>query len=146
MKLMKTGAWAVAAGCLLCGCARSTLESRKQERYGSYTALAPEAKSLVDQGQIKVGMPMDAVYIAWGKPSQAVSSEGPEGAFTTWIYQSTALEPYTYWVVRPYVHSRYGYGDPYLAHDYYVRTYVSAEVVFQDGKVKRWSLFPSPVY
>src|SRR2546426_160484 len=63
------------AGALLSGCATSTIESRKKERYNAYTELSAEQRSAVDAGQIKVGMPKDAVYIAWGKPHQVLVSE-----------------------------------------------------------------------
>ncbi len=48
------------------GCATSTIESRSRERAAAYAALSPEWRDLVSHGQIKVGMPMDAVYVAWG--------------------------------------------------------------------------------
>ncbi|NJN05483.1 MAG: hypothetical protein HC814_02545, partial [Rhodobacteraceae bacterium] len=74
---------------VLSGCARNTIENRKQERYGAYSALPPETRQLVDAGQIKVGMSMDAVYIAWGKPDQVLNSETAETLFITWLYEDT---------------------------------------------------------
>ena len=64
---------------LLCGCVTSTVEKRKQERAGVYSGLAPELQAAVDQGKIKVGMGMDAVYIAWGKPAQILTGESSQG-------------------------------------------------------------------
>ena len=61
----------------LAGCATSSVESRRKERSSAYTSLSPEMKALVDQGRIQVGMPMDAVYIAWGKPAQILQNESP---------------------------------------------------------------------
>src|SRR5689334_18970243 len=77
----------IAALFFVSGCASTnTVKARKQERAGAYAALSPEMKTMVDQGQIKVGMPMDAVYISWGPPAQILQSENPAGASTTWLY------------------------------------------------------------
>ncbi len=129
----------VAAGLLVAGCAttRTTVESRKNERAAAYSALSPEIKELVDRGQIKVGMPEDAVYIAWGAPSQIVRSENQNEAATIWVYRGGYLEETRYWA---------GWRYPRLEHDYQPRTYVSAEVVFVDGKVRQWRTLPQPTY
>jgi hypothetical protein len=138
-------AGAALLGLLLSGCAHTTVETRKQERASAYTGLSEEQRQLVDQGQIKVGMPMDGVYIAWGKPSQVVSEETPNGMLTTWLYQDTHLESYRHWTYGNYYYGRRGYSQPYLAHDYYARSFVSAEVSFQDGIVLQWRTLPYPV-
>lgn len=131
---------------LLTGCAttRSTIDSRKQERYGVYSSLSPEFRALVDVGKIKIGMPMDAVYIAWGKPAQVVGGETAAGAQTSWLYEGTQLQEYRYWAYRPYS-SRYRYySSPTLEYDYYPVGYTSAEVIFENGVVKEWRTFPAP--
>lgn len=131
---------------LTAGCAttRSTIDTRKQERYGVYSGLSPEFRALVDEGRIKVGMPMDAVYIAWGKPAQVVGGESAEGAHTVWLYEGTQLQEYRYWAYRPYS-SRYRYySSPSLEYDYYPASYTSAEVIFENGVVKQWRTFPAP--
>ena len=126
------------ASLLVTGCATTkTLESRKSERAAAYASLSPEMKEFVDRGQIKVGMPEDTVYIAWGAPSQIVRSENPNEAATIWIYHGGYLEETRYWA---------GWHHPRLEHDYQPRTYVSAEVVFVDGKVKQWRMLPQPTY
>lgn len=126
------------------GCATSTLESRKQERYGAYTALAPDQKASVDQGTIRVGMPMDAVYIAWGKPSQVLAGESLAGAHVRWLYVGTHLEGFTYWTYYGAWGPYHGYYGPELVHDYAVLNYISAEVVFEGGLVKEWRTLPRP--
>lgn len=131
---------------VLTGCATSTIESRKQERYAAYAALTPEFRAAVDQGRIKVGLPMDAVFIAWGKPSQALTGESSHGSTVTWLYHGTHLQEYRYWSYR---YIRYGdrcWPEPYLEHDYYPRSYVRAEVVFENGVVKEWRSLPAPGY
>jgi hypothetical protein len=135
------------ASLLCCGCATSTVETRKQERYGVYSELTPEMKSLVDQGKIKVGMPMDAVYIALGKPSQILTGESSKGNLVTWLYHGTYLQEYRYWSYHPYCFGyRYYYPAPYLEYDYYPRSYVRAEVTFENGLVKEWRSLPQPGY
>ncbi len=144
---MKTSLWLLLAGLLLLtGCATSTLEGRKQERHPAYAALPPDQQAAVDSGQIKVGMSMDAVYIAWGKPSQILTGESSNGSTVTWLYQGTYLEEYRYWSYHPYCYGRGYFASPYLDYDYYPRSYFKAEVIFQDGKVKEWRSLPHPGY
>ena len=131
---------------LITGCATSTIETRKQERYNVYSELPPDQKAAVDSGQIKVGMSMDAVYVAWGKPSQIVSGESSSGSTVTWLYHGTYLQEYRYWTYQNYCYGRGYYAAPSLAFDYYPRSYVSAEVVFAEGKVKEWRSLPQPRY
>lgn len=121
---------------LFAGCATtSTIQSREKERAAVYASLSPEMKTMVDQGRIQVGMPMDAVYIAWGPPDEALQSGNAQGEFTTWVYRGSFLEETRYWVGRRY---------PYLAHDYEPRTYVRAEIVFSNGVVQSWRTLPQP--
>ena len=128
------------------GCATSTIESRKQERYAAYSNLAPEQRNAVDQGQIKVGMPMDAVYIAWGKPSGLVSGEAQEGPVVTWLYHETYYDYYPYYPYWSYGYC-YGprpfYGPYYFGYGYQPRSYVRAEVHFLNGLVREWRSLPS---
>ncbi|MEP6664355.1 MAG: hypothetical protein ABJC04_11910 [Verrucomicrobiota bacterium] len=134
---------------LLAGCATSTVETRKKERPASYQSLSPENKALVDQSQIKVGMTEDAVYLAWGKPSQVLKSENARGAVTTWLYEGTYLQEYRYWSDQSgFYRTRRGrdgfsnYGR--LQSDYVPQDYVSAEVNFVGGKIIDWKMRPRP--
>jgi hypothetical protein len=135
------------AALLLSGCATSTIETRKQERYAAYAELPAEQKAAADSGQLKVGMPVDAVYIAWGKPSQVVAGESSKGATVTWLYYSSYLQAYPYyWSYPGYC---YGFGHfppPYFTYDYYPRSYVRAEVIFEGNKVAEWRTLPHPGY
>jgi len=146
MKLSMTLGLAIVAGLPL-GCATSTLESRKQERYGVYSGLSSEQKGSVDLGHIKVGMPMDAVYIAWGKPDQVLTAESAAGTQIRWLYSGTYLRGFTHWTYPgPYgrYYNGYGYGGPDLVHDYVVLGYIRAEVVFEGGVVREWRTLPRP--
>jgi hypothetical protein len=133
----------VLTGLLAAGCVTSTVESRSRERAAAYAALSPEWRDLVNQGQIKVGMSMDAVYVAWGKPSQILTSESTGGTTTTWRYQGLSYQEYRYWSQDYYgsVRHRNGYGyyaSPRLEYDYVATPYVAAEVIFEKGIVKSW--------
>ena len=125
---------------IVAGCATSTVDKRKQERSSAYAALPPETRELVDKGQIKIGMPMDAVYIALGKPAQIINGQSSDGSATTiWLYHGTTWHEYRYWNYHYYPHGRYGYyPTPTLDYDYVPHSYLAAEVVFQNGVVKSW--------
>lgn len=123
----------------------STVATRKAERPAAYVALSPEDQALVDQGQLRAGFSEDAVYIAWGKPAQILRGGDAQGETTTWLYQSTTSDNYSYWHYYPVPNPR---GGVYLARTiettYQVRAYVSAELVFRNGKLERWQTLPRP--
>jgi hypothetical protein len=130
---------------LATGCTTTTVESRKQERLDAYSSLTPEQKNSVDSGQIKVGMPMDAVFIAWGKPSQILDAETSSGPQVRWLYAGSYMQSVTYWSYPGYGWSYHRvYGGPELIHDFAVRDYIRAEVVFEGGIVKEWRALPQP--
>lgn len=133
----------VGCGLLLAGCATTTVETRKQERAAAYANLSPEFQGLVDQGRIKVGMPKDAVYIAWGKPSEIVQGESSSGPIESWLYYGSYAQEYSYWRYNDYWYrGRYFVGAPYMDYDYYPQYYVRGEVTFENGVVKSWKTIP----
>jgi hypothetical protein len=134
------------AGLLLAGCATptKTAEQRKVERAEAYAALNPEMRTLVDRGQIKVGMPMDAVYIAWGEPAEVLQSENERGAVTTWLYHGGFMQETRYWSYRQMGAGDGLYLERYLINDYQPRTYIRARLTFVDGKLKEWNTQPRP--
>ncbi len=129
---------------IFAGCATSTVEKRRTEKLSSYANLPPEFQALVDKGQIKVGMPSDAVYIAWGAPAQVLSGENEQGATTTWLYQGTQLEEHRYWNYREVNSGNRVFLERYLDFDYQARAYVSAEIIFVNGLVKSWRTLARP--
>jgi len=133
------------AAVLLSGCA-STIESRKKEHYNVYTQLSADQRAAVDAGQINVGMPKDAVYIAWGKPHQVLVTESPAGKNEVWLYMGTYLQGYNFWGFRPYYGPYHYYHGPYLYYDYVPISYAKAEVIFEGDKVKQWRTLPQPWY
>jgi hypothetical protein len=117
----------VLAGCVSTG----TVQSRKQQRMAAYEALSPEMRDAVDHGQLKAGMSMDAVYIAWGPPSRTLAGGNESGETTTWDYLGTYFQQtiWTGWRVH------YAYTSV---------PYTRAEVVFANGRVKEWRSFAAP--
>lgn len=130
---------------MLAGCQSSTIESRRAERPAAYDALSPEIKALVDKGQIKVGMTEDAVFIAWGQPSQILQKESQDGKSTTWLYHSTVMEETRYWSYREVYRGNVPYLERYLERTYDPRDYVKAEITFANGVVKEWRTLPRPL-
>lgn len=134
---------------LFAGCGTpSTIESRRTEKLSAYSTLAPEEQKLVDEGQIKIGMSADAVYIAWGKPAEVLESEDPaQGRITAWRFYGSWMQESRYWAYRE---TRRGgddlYLERYLVSDYQPRDYVRAEINFKDGRVLSWRTLPRPAY
>ena len=126
----------LAAALLFGGCATNTIDSRRRERATAFAGLSPEFQELVKQGQIKRGMPSDAVYIAWGKPSQIIHREDQQGAMSVWLYHGNWLEETRYWTYRSH----------FPVTDYNIRSYVSAEVTFVNDAVTMWQTLPRPAY
>jgi hypothetical protein len=128
------------------GCAtKSTVQTRKQERPAAYAALPAEQQYLVDQGQIQVGLSEDAVYIAWGKPSEVLRAGDATGESVTWLYHGTTSEDYVFWRYHEVPRPGGGrYLTRHLDRDTNVREYVSAELVFREGKLESWRMLPKP--
>jgi len=129
------------------GCAHSTIESRRNEKISAYQVLTPEQKKLVDEGQIKVGMTADAVYIAWGPPSEVLETEDQHGHAIIWRYYGSWMQENRYWAYRET--SRGGpdlFLERYLTSDYNPRDYVRAEIVLVSGIVQSWHTLPRPAY
>ena len=127
------------------GCKTSSIESRRTEKSAAYAQMSAELRLLVDQGQIKIGMSADAVYISWGKPSEILESEDQTGRKTVWRYYGTWMQETRYWAYR-----EVNRGSPdlalerYLISDYNPRDYVQSEIVLVDGKVASWRTLPRP--
>jgi hypothetical protein len=136
---------------LLAGCASSTptdpkqVAKRRTEKAAAYAALSAEHQAVVDQGQIRVGLPEDAVYIAWGRPAQVLRSGDASGETMTWLYEGTTTDDYLSWNYREVIRKDgTTYLDRFLDRDINIRTYVSAELTFRDGKLASWKMLPKP--
>src|SRR5712691_4843730 len=92
-----------ASALILTSC--STVESRVSNHPEIYQGLSGNDQALVSQGQIRVGMPQDAVWLAWGSPEQKAIGNMRGRATETWVYV-------TYRSAYPYGGYPYGPG-PY---------------------------------
>jgi outer membrane murein-binding lipoprotein Lpp len=148
---VRAGAIALTAMLLLAGCASTAptdpkqIAKRRTEKAAAYAALSSEHQVVVDQGQIRVGLPEDAVYISWGKPAQVLRSGDASGETITWLYEGTTTDDYLSWNYREVIRKDgTTYLDRFLDRDINVRTYVSAELLFRDGKLASWKMMPKP--
>jgi outer membrane protein assembly factor BamE (lipoprotein component of BamABCDE complex) len=97
----------IAAGAaVLTSC--STVESRISDHPEIFQSLSPSDQALVSQGKIRSGMSQNAVWVAWGSPSQKSVGDMRGRPTETWIYVQTTTAPYGS-AYYPY----YGYGYPY---------------------------------
>jgi hypothetical protein len=92
-----------ASALLLSGC--ETTEHRISEHPDIFNTLSPRDQALVREGKIRSGMPMNAVWLAWGSPEQKTSGEMRGRQSETWIYTQSTVAPYGS-AYYPY----YGYG------------------------------------
>ena len=97
----------VAGAVVLTGC--STTESRISEHPDLFQSLSPNDQALVSRGQIRVGMPENAVWLAWGSPDQKAVGAMRGRPTQTWVYMNTTSYGYGYGYGYPYGYP-YGFG------------------------------------
>ncbi len=148
----------------LAGC--TTIETRIQENPSAFRSLSPRDQALAQQGKIREGFSRDAVYIAWGPPSQRLPGRNRGRIVETWIYDATEAGDYQ----GPFFYgSSYGYGvgfgfygggrrsrfgrghffyDPFYDPFFYNRAniirYPDRTVSFQNGRVIAFQFLPAP--
>lgn len=77
--------FAIAAGVMIfSGCA--TPGGRISQNPQIYQNLSPGDQALVSQGQIRKGMAMEAVWLAWGTADQTIPASIHGQAAETWVY------------------------------------------------------------
>ena len=125
----------IAAGTLiLTGCA--TTEARISQHPEIYHRLSSRDQSLVSQGQIRLGMITDAVWLAWGTPDQKIPANVGDSHDETWVYLRYETPP--------------SYGGPYYYGPFdwsYIPpkfVYPSRGVTFSNGRVVFYRYLPSP--
>jgi hypothetical protein len=125
----------IAAAALLftsCG----TTGQRISQHPEIYQRLSPKDQTLVSQGQIRTGMTMDAVWLAWGTPEQKIPGYGHGRPTETWVYLRYDTPP--------------SYGGPYYYGPFdwsYIPPkfpYPSKGVTFSNGRVVFFRHLPSP--
>ncbi len=72
----------------------STPETRISEHPDLYRSLSHRDQTLVNQGQIRIGMSRTAVWLAWGTSDQKIMGNMGGGPTETWIYTYYASYPY----------------------------------------------------
>lgn len=76
---------AITAGAMIfSGCA--TPGGRISQHPEMYQSLSPRDQALVSQGQIRQGMTMDAVWLAWGTADQKIPANVRGRPAETWVY------------------------------------------------------------
>jgi hypothetical protein len=123
------------AGALLftsCG----TPGTRISQHPDVYQRLSSQDQALVSQGQIRLGMSMDAVWLAWGTPEQKIPGYGRGRPTETWVYLRYDTPP--------------SYGGPYYYGPFdwsYIPPkfpYPSKGVTFASGRVVFFRHLPAP--
>lgn len=102
---------ALAVGLWLTSCVPSTPQTRIQQDPRKFDALSHKEQSLVQQGQISRGMSPDAVYLAWGSPSNSFQGSKDDKLTERWDYAgSRPVQTTTFYGSYGYGYGRYGYG------------------------------------
>ncbi|HEU4771061.1 MAG TPA: hypothetical protein VFS68_02790 [Candidatus Udaeobacter sp.] len=123
-----------AAALILVGCA--TTESRISQNPEMYQHLSARDQALVNQGQIRKGMTMDAVWLAWGTPDQKIPDNMGDRPTETWLYLRYQTPP--------------SYGGPYSYGPFdwsYIPPkfpYASKGATFSNGRVVFFQYVPPP--
>ncbi|HEX8679122.1 MAG TPA: hypothetical protein VF683_04145 [Chthoniobacterales bacterium] len=157
-------ACAVSFSFLLAGC--TTIDTRIAERQEAFRSMSPADQALVQQGKVREGMPKDAVYIAWGPPSQRIPGRNRGQVVETWVYDATAAGDY--YPGGFYYGGRYGYGlgyghfgsyrhrfgrrhyfydpfyDPFFYNSANIVRYPERTISFQNGRVIAFQFLPAP--
>ena len=143
----------------------TTVDTRISEKQESFRRLSPSDQALVQQGKIREGLSMDAVYIAWGPPSQRIPGRYRGSVVETWVYDATAAGDYP----GPFYYGYgYGYGpgygfyggygrrfhhgaflydpwyDPFFYNHANIVRYPERTVSFQNGRVIAFQFLPAP--
>ena len=132
-----------------------------------FNSLSPSDQALVKEGKIRVGMPQNAVWLAWGAPEQKAMGAMRGRETETWMYVTyTSAYPYGYPYPGPYYGYGYGfgfvgaarfhghhrflfYGDPFYDPFYYSYippsvAYPYKTVTFANGRVMSFQYLVPP--
>ncbi len=85
---------------LIAGCS-STVESRIQARQEIFDAYPADVQARLQRRQIHIGDDMNAVWIAFGEPSERKYSITDAGRTDIWVYKYLASSDELYPAVRP---------------------------------------------
>jgi hypothetical protein len=120
---------------LVCGC--SSVDTRTEEKSAAFSTLSSPEKDLVASGKIERGMDTNAVYIAWGKPSEVTSQPSATGSGTdqTWFYYEDRPVLSPGWIHIP---DPKGYSTVQYAPRHRSERQIKGEVRFQNDRVVDW--------
>jgi hypothetical protein len=123
-----------AAALILVGC--ETTQTRISQHPEMYQRLSAKDQAFVSQGQIRAGMTMDAVWLAWGAPDQKIPDDMGDRPTETWLYLRYQTPP--------------SYGAPYYYGPFdwsYIPPkfpYASKGATFSNGRVVLFQYVPPP--
>jgi hypothetical protein len=123
-----------AAALILVGC--ETTQTRISQHPEMYQRLSAKDQAFVSQGQIRAGMTMDAVWLAWGAPDQKIPDNMGGRPAETWLYLRYQTPP--------------SYGAPYYYGPFdwsYIPPkfpYASKGATFSNGRVVLFQYVPPP--
>ena len=123
-----------ASALIFTGCA--TTEARISQHPEMYQRLSARDQALVSQRQIRPGMTLDAVWLAWGTPDQKIPGDVRGHSTETWVYLRYETPP--------------SYGGPYYYGPFdwsYIPPkfpYPSKGVTFANGRVVYFRNLPPP--
>ena len=126
------------------GCHSTGVAQRKAQQMENYRALPVETQKRVERGEIENGMDTNAVFIAWGKPTDSFTLEVPGGGERLiWNYE--ARWAYDFKRVTPEV-STYRFAQNRTVEILHVPiVYVKQSVTFAGGRVVQWKNYDPPV-
>src|SRR6266545_154127 len=136
------GLWLVTLATLMAGCRSAGIAQRRTERIEAYRLLDPQAQSLVDKGQIQDGMDTNAVFVAWGPPTDAFALDAAGGQRLIWNYEKDWSYKRSRLAERGSSRGR----PTYVVERQHIRTtYAARSVVFVNGKVVQWQKHKPPI-
>lgn len=144
-RLSSVSRWLLAAAAgLMISCTASTPQTRIARNPAMFEALTPAQQELVSRGRIERGLPMDGVFLAWGKPDRVVEWDRSGSRLERWTY--LGLRPvHTYslgWGIGPGWGGWDPYYDPYFFGGPAIEwvPYPVSRVDFRRGTVSDWEV------
>jgi hypothetical protein len=132
--LLWMGLWA--------GCQGTSPAARRAANPAAYAVLPAEWRPLVNAGKICEGMDTNAVFFAWGPPSEVQSGTLNGGSWATWSYTERGVREIGYWEWEQSTSTRPGGMEYRRAFE--PISFLGTSVVFEGGKVVRWRRHSTP--
>jgi len=128
---------------VVAGCQSSGVARRRAQRIDAYSTFGAETRNLVNKGRIQNGMDTNAVFIAWGRPTDAFIVNVPgDGQRLIWNYEEKWFYERKRQVLRGSSYGRPIYG---IERWRLPITYAARSATFAGGKVIQWKKYDPPV-